>query len=398
MTLAVGEVVELDLERPAHGGFCVGRVDGQVVFARHGIPGERVRVEVSEIGSGNRFVRGDVVEVIAASSDRIEPRCPHAGPGLCGGCDWQHVAWPRQRSMKAEIIREQLVRVGHLDPANPLLSALTVEPCGDDETGLGYRTRMDFVADPRGRLGLRAARSHDVIALHGCPLAVDGINQAEAWHQPWRAGATLRMASTAEGVHASPEEAAPPTVRERIRDASFEVSADGFWQVHRNAADAFTALAMDMLEPRAGEFLLDLYGGVGLFARMLAPTLGAGGRVLVVEADKRAGKLARRNLRGFASCDVVVERVDRWLRERMLSKVDLVLLDPPRAGAGRQVMNDVLRLRPRAVLYVACDPASLARDIAFARDLGYEPDRLRAIDAFPQTQHIETFARLIPVS
>ncbi len=394
----VGDVVEITLERPAHGGFCVGRADGQVVFARHGVPGEQVRVEVTEIGAGNRFVRGDVTAVIAASPDRITPACPHAGPGLCGGCDWQHVTPSRQRAMKAEIIREQMVRVGRMDGADPLLTALEVVPCGEDSTGLGYRTRMDFVADARGRLGLRAVRSHEVIALQGCPLAVDEINQAEAWHQPWRSGATLRIASTADGVHVSPEEADAPTVRERVGEAQFEVAADGFWQVHRHAAAAFTALAAELLQPRPGEFLLDLYGGVGLFARMMAPALGAGGRALVVESDKRAGRLARRNLRAFDACDVVVERVDRWLRERMLSKVDLVVLDPPRAGAGKQVMTDVLRLRPRAVLYVACDPASLARDIAFARELGYVPDRLRAIDAFPQTQHIETFARLIPVS
>lgn len=396
MTADVGDVLEIELERPAHGGFCVGRAEGQVVFVRHGMPGERVRVQVTEIGSGNRFLRADAIDVLRASSDRVAPVCPQAGPGLCGGCDWQHVTLERQRAMKAEIIREQLVRVGRMDADDPLLAALVVDPCGDDPSGFGYRTRMDFVADGRGRLGLRSVRSHDVIALQGCPLAVPAINECEAWHQPWRAGATIRVAAAADGVHVTPDEADAPTVRERVGEAGFEVSADGFWQVHRNAATAFSERAGSLLEPRPGEFLLDLYGGVGLFARMLAPSLGAGGRVIVVEADRRAAKLARRNLRGFESADVVVERVDRWLRERMLSKVDLIVLDPPRAGAGKQVMADLLRLRPRAVLYVACDPASLARDIGFARELGYVPDRLHAIDAFPQTQHIETFARLIP--
>ena len=398
MTLAVGDLVEIELDRPAHGGFCVGRADGQVVFARHGIPGERVRVEITEIGSGNRFVRGDVLEVLQASPDRVQPRCPHAGPGKCGGFDWQHVTLERQRAMKADIIREQLLRIGHLDVQDPLLAQITVDACGVDTDGFGYRTRMDFVADTRGRLGLRAARSHDVIALKECPLAVAPINDNEAWHQPWRAGATIRMAASADGVTVAPEGADAPTVHERIGDISFEVAADGFWQVHRNAAKAFTELAHSMLQPRPGEFLLDLYGGVGLFARALASDLGAGGRLIVVESDRRAGRLARRNLRQFANADVIVERVDRWLRERMLSRVDLVIVDPPRAGAGKQVMAEVLRLRPRALLYVSCDPASLARDIAFARDLGYRPGRLQAIDAFPQTSHIESFALLIPAT
>ncbi|MHB0927453.1 MAG: class I SAM-dependent RNA methyltransferase [Candidatus Nanopelagicales bacterium] len=398
MTLVVGDVVELELERPAHGGYCVGRVGGQVVFARHGVPGERARVEITEIGSGNRFARGDVREVLLPSPDRIRPACPHAGPGKCGGCDWQHVTLVRQRAMKAEIIREQMLRIGHLDPQDPLLADVVVQACGDDRDGFGYRTRMDFVADARGRLGLRAARSHDIIALQQCPLAVTAINESEAWHQPWRAGATIRLAASRDGVTVAPDAADAPTVHEQVGDLTYEVAADGFWQVHRNAAKAFTELAHAMLQPRPGEFLLDLYGGVGLFACALAEHLGAGGRLMVVESDRRAGRLARRNLRRFANAEVIVERVDRWLRERMLSRVDLVIVDPPRAGAGKEVMAEVLRLRPRALLYVSCDPASLARDIAFARDLGYLPSRLQAIDAFPQTSHIESFALLIPSS
>ncbi len=393
MTLAVGDEVDVLLERPAHGGASVGRFEGQVVFVRHGIPGERVRVTVTEVGPKARFVRADVIRVDEPSDDRVEPRCPHAVPGGCGGCDWQHVALPRQRTMKAEIVREQLVRLGGMDAHDPLVSGLVVESCGEDD-GFGYRTRMDFVADPRGRLGLRAARSHEVIALRGCPLAVDAINDADDLRRPWGAGGTVRFASTADGVIVTPEEAEAPTAHEIVDGERFDVAADGFWQVHRNAARVFTDIALHLLQPRAGEFLLDLYGGAGLFARMLAPTLGPGGRILLVESDRRAGRLARRNLRHLPNADVVVERTDRWLTGRQLSRTDLVILDPPRAGAGATVMAEVLRLRPRRVLYVACDPSSLARDIATARSHGYVPTALRSVDAFPQTAHIETFALL----
>lgn len=396
MSANVGDLLELRLERPAHGGFCVGRADGQVVFARHGIPGELVRAEVTEIGSGARFVRADVVEVLEASSDRVEPACEYAGPGQCGGCDWQHVSMARQRSMKAEVIREQLTRVAKLDVAEPLLTTLVVEPCGDDVDGMRYRTRMDFVADRDGRLGLRSVRSHEVIRLKGCPLAVDAINHDEALQTPWLAGGTVRIAAASDGVAVVPESAPSVTVRERVTDAGFDVAAEGFWQVHRNAPTVFTELAIRLLEPRAGEFVLDLYGGVGLFARLVAPLLGAGGRLVLVESDGRAGRLAKRNLRVFPQVQVVTERVDRWLRSREVTRVDLVVLDPPRAGAGKEVMPGVLRLRPRRVLYVACDPASLARDVAIAAEHGYALVALRAIDAFPQTQHVETFAVLAP--
>lgn len=394
--LAIGDVIDVHLDRPAHGGYSVGRHDGQVVFVRLGIPGETVRAEITEIGSGGRFVRAEAQSVIAASPDRVTPRCPLATPGGCGGCDWQHVAIARQRTIKAEIVREQLVRVGKCDPADPLLTMLTVHPCGDDTSGFNYRTRMDFVADDRGRLGLRAARSHDVIPVQSCPLADADINASEAFHQPWGAGATIRVTHAHSGVVTVAEGQIAPTVTERVGDVGYEVSATGFWQVHRNAPTVFTELALELLQPHAGEFLLDLYAGVGLFAKALGGELGAGGRMVLVESDRAAAKFAKRNVRDLPHTEVVVERVDRWFAGSRLTKVDLVVLDPPRSGAGKQVVESVLRLRPRKVLYVACDPASLARDVAIARDRNYRLSRLEAVDAFPHTAHVETFALLEP--
>ena len=396
MSVVVDDIVELVLERPAHGGYSVGRVDGQVVFVRLGIPGERVRARITALGSGGRFAYGEVDHVLEPSPDRVVPRCLHAVPGGCGGCDWQQATIARQRSMKAEIVREQLIRVGGFDPADPLLVDLRVEPCGDDPEGFGYRTRMDFVGDERGRLGLRRARSHDVIPLTACPLAVSEINACEAFHQPWGNGATIRVARTAQGVVVNPEEAAPITVSETVGDTRFDVVADGFWQVHRNAPVTFADIVRTMLEPRAGEFLVDAYGGVGLFAGMLGPILGPGGRTLLVEGDRTAARLAKRNLRTLQHVEVVSERVDRWLQTTRVLSVDLVVLDPPRSGAGPKVMSGLLSMSPRRMVYVACDPASLARDLAAARKAGYRLTSLRAVDAFPQTAHVETFALLEP--
>lgn len=392
VTLNVSDVIDVDLERPAHGGYSVGRVDGQVVFVRLGVPGERVRATVTEVGPGGRFVRAEVDSVLSASPDRVEPRCRHAVPGGCGGCDWQHVALSRQRAIKADIVREQLIRVGKCDPNDPLLQALTVQPCGDDEDGFGYRTRMDFVADPRGRLGLRAARSHDVIALPGCPLATSSINTSEALHQPWGAGTSVRIADADTGLAVVPDAADAITVKQHVGEMTFDVLATGFWQVHRNAPEVFTALARELLAPRPGELLLDLYGGVGLFAGVLGHKLGAGGKTILVEGDRSAARLAKRNLRTLDHVEIHAERVDQWLRQTRIRHVDIVVMDPPRAGAGKAVIEGVLRMRPRSLLYVACDPASLARDVAFARECDYRLTGLRAVDAFPHTSHIETFA------
>ena len=392
MTLAVSDVIDVHLERPAHGGYSVGRVDGQVVFVRLGIPGERVRATVTEIGPGGRFVRAEVESVLASSPDRVAPTCRHAVPGGCGGCDWQHASLVRQRAIKADIIREQLIRVGKCDPEDVLLRDLVVQPCGDDDTGFGYRTRMDFVADPRGRLGLRSARSHDVIALQGCPLATASINDSEALHQPWAAVSSVRVADADSGLAVVPDGANPITVTQQVGEHRFEVLSSGFWQVHRNAPTVFTSLARDLLEPKSGEFLLDLYGGVGLFAGVLGPLLGAGGKTIVVEGDRAAARLAKRNLRALQHVEIHPDRVDQWLRQTRITRVDLVVMDPPRSGAGKAVIDGVLRMRPRRVLYVACDPASLARDVAFARDCDYRLTDLRAVDAFPHTAHVETFA------
>lgn len=396
VTLQLGDVVDVRLDRPAHGGYSVGRVDGQVVFVRLGIPGELVRANITDVGSGGRFLRAEVETVLEASADRVVPVCPHAVPSGCGGCDWQHVNVHRQREMKAEIVREQLIRVGKCDPADPVLTSLQVEPCGDDDSGFGYRTRMDFVADGRGRLGLRSARSHDVIALRRCPLAVDRINDSEALHQPWAVDADVRVTAAHSGTVVTPSGADPVVVTEHVNDRTFEVQSTGFWQVHRNAAAVFSSLARTMLDPRPGEFLLDLYGGVGLFAGTLAPLLGAGGRTVVVEGDRNAARMAKRNLRGIAHVDVQAASVEQWVRRTPITKVDVVVLDPPRAGAGKQVMAGILRMRPRRLLYVACDPASLARDVEFARTCDYRLTALRAIDAFPHTAHIESFALLEP--
>ena len=396
MSLKISDVVELRLERPAHGGFSVARHDGQVVFVRLGIPGEFVRAEITEIGPGGKYARAEVQEVLEASPDRVQPTCPHAVPGGCGGCDWQHVRLARQRSIKADVIREQLVRVGKCDPTDPLIADLVVEPCGDDADGFGYRTRMDFITDARGRIGLRAARSHQVIALPSCPLAVRAINDSEAFHQPWAAESGVRVVASSQGVVIAAEGSAAMTVTESVADASFDVAADGFWQVHRNAPTAFIERAQKLMQPQPGEFLLDLYAGVGLFARALAPLLGAGGRVVAVEGDRVATRYAKRNLRDLAHTEIVHDRVDRWLSSTRVTKADLIVLDPPRSGAGKSVIPRICKLRPRRILYVACDPASLARDVAIAREHGYRLNRLEAVDAFPHTAHVETFALLEP--
>jgi len=398
----VGEVFEVEVGPVAHGGFCVARHDGRVVFVRHTVPGERVRARVTEGGTEDRFLRADAVEVLSASADRVDPVCRHAGPGGCGGCDWQHVDLAAQRRLKGAVVAEQLRRLAGID------RSVEVLPVPGDEGGFGWRTRVEFAVDRAGRAGLRPTRSHAVIPIVQCPIADPRVLATGVLTDDWSGAKAVDVVAPSGGgaVVVVPVPAAAgsvPQIRERVESASwtgeFDVSARGFWQVHQGAAATFVDRVLAELDPRPGERVLDLYAGVGLFAVPLADAVGPGGAVLAVEGDVLACELAVRNAGNRTWIEVVPDRVEEVLASTSpdtWSSADLVVLDPPRTGAGRAVIEAVARLQPRAVAYVACDPAALARDLGYAREAGYVLGGLTAYDAFPMTHHVECIAVLKP--
>ncbi|WP_110181510.1 class I SAM-dependent RNA methyltransferase [Nocardioides solisilvae] len=363
----VGERFEAEVGPVAHGGHCVVRVAAdpaepertRVVFTRHAVPGERVVVEVTEGSDGDRFWRGDAVEVLRASEHRVAPPCPYAGPGLCGGCDFQHVALGHQRDLKASVVREQLVRVARMDAADPLVAGLVVEAVPGDLDGLRWRTRSRFVPLPGGGRGMRQHRSHEVVEIDDCLI-----------------------------------ESLEPQVGHAVHGREFSVASGGFWQVHPGAPEALVDAVLAMLDPQPGESVLDLYAGVGLFARFLAERVGPGARVVAVEGDREAATQARANLSGAAKVRVSAGGVAEVLEHEYDEPFDLVVLDPPRTGAKREVVAQVADRAPRAVAYVACDPSALARDLALFAEAGYRTTALRAFDLFPMTHHVECVALL----
>jgi tRNA/tmRNA/rRNA uracil-C5-methylase (TrmA/RlmC/RlmD family) len=446
----LGREIEVDVGPVAHGGHCVARHEGRVVFVRHTLPGERVLARVTE-DRGGGFCRADAVRVLTPSPDRIEPPCPHAGPGRCGGCDWQHATADAQRALKAAVVREQLARLAKLPDVPVTVEAL---PGGL----LGWRSRVRFAVDPAGRTGLRRHRSHELERVAHCPLGTDAVTATGAGERSWPAGAEIEVVGTgptillAGAADEDPRAASggtvlhgPARVREHAAGRDWELAAGGFWQVHPAAADTLAACVLDFLGPAPGETALDLYAGAGLFAGLLAAAVGPTGRVLAVEADPQAAADARANLTpppapaagsaraagpgragapgsadeagpavdsaasGPAAGAAVHGSADGWgavvVREARVSpgllgglgvRPDVAVLDPPRAGAGPDVLTALLALRPRAVAYVSCDPAALARDLRAALDAGWRLARLRAFDCFPMTQHVETVALLEP--
>ena len=347
------EELEVRVERIAHGGHAVARHDGRVIFVRHALPGELVRALITE--EQKSFLRADAIDIIEASPDRVTAPCPLAAPGVCGGCDFQHVALPAQRRLKADVVAEQLKRLAGLDREVEVDEVLPT---------LHWRTRMQYVDLPGGRRGLRKYRSHDIIEIDECLI------EAPDTRRPSR-----------------------EVVTEQVLGRAFSVAGDGFWQVHPEAPRILVETVLRLLKPQPGEAALDLYAGVGLFTAFLAEAVGPQGRVTSVEGDGMASRLARQNLAEFPQVRVVRGPVETSVR----GPADLVVLDPPRTGAKRKVMDAVTQLRPRAIAYVACDPAALARDVAYAADAGYELADLKAFDLFPMTHHVECVALLRPL-
>jgi len=385
-----GQTFEVDVGPVAHGGHCVARHEGRVVFVRHALPGERVRVTVTEGGATSKFWRADTTEVLSPSPDRVAPPCPWAGPGLCGGCDWQHANLPSQRSLKAAVVMEQL---GHLAR---IKRDVVVEEVPGAEGGLGWRTRVNFAVDGEGRAGLRQHRSHAVVPIDWCRIAHPLVTEAGVPEASWPPESSVEVfASVATGERLVLSAGATSgTVHEVAGGREFRVSGGGFWQVHPGAAEMLLEAVLTGLDPRPGESALDLYSGVGLFAAALAERLGRGGRITAVESDATALGDARHNLADFPTVRLERGRVDHVLRRLRLRRADLVVLDPPRSGAGRTVVELLSRVQARRIAYVACDPAALARDLRYFGARGYELVDLRAFDMFPMTQHVECVAVL----
>ena len=412
----IGQDIEVEVGPIAAGGGCVGRApDGRVMFVRHSRPGERVRARVT--GDTRSFLRADAVVVLEASPDRVEPPCSYAGPGQCGGCDFQHVAPAAQRRLKADLIAEQLHRLAGVD------YPVEVEEVPGDPQGLAWRTRVAFAVDDDGVVGLRRHRSHDVIPVARCPIAVDAVNDSGVINARWPGVRQVEVvASSATGVPVVvvdtgtgrprdlPEVAtgvmwrgrtlqAPSHVTFEVLGHRFTARAGGFWQVHPEAGRVLSEAVLEGLAPQPGERACDLYAGAGLFSAALARAVGPAGSVVAVERSGSAVADLEANVAEFeAELEIIRADIRPDVVARRIGRPDVVVLDPARAGAGIDVMTALVGLDPppRAVAYVSCEPAPFARDLRVALGSGWSLASLRAFDLFPMTEHVEMVAILQP--
>ncbi|KJQ54564.1 class I SAM-dependent RNA methyltransferase [Microbacterium sp. SA39] len=413
MTSSPADVLDLDITGIAHGGTFIARHEGRVVFVSDAIPGERVRARLIPSGEGadastRSFWRAETLKVLDAS----EHRRPHIWPEADlsrdpadrpGGADLGHIALEHQRVLKRQVLTEALDRF-----AGPGLVAPEIEAVESGD-GTAWRTRVTLHVDDAGEVGPFAARSHRVIPVSSYPLSrpaiaeaalalrgeapgrIELVEPADGQVRIIRREETERPARVARGFRRRPT---PEVIREVVGDRRFQVDSTGFWQVHSRAASVLDAAVYGILDGHVDDDRThyDLYGGVGLFAATLADLGGTD--IVTVESSARATEHAAANL---APLDVtaVTARVDRFLSGvKNNGRTGAVILDPPRAGAGRAVVEAVHALAPEAIAYVACDPVALARDLGTFRGLGWKVPTLRGFDLFPHSHHFEVVALL----
>lgn len=397
-----GREVELEASNMAHGGIAVARLDGRVVFVPDAIPGERIRARIVDDRKSS-FWRAEALEILDPSPHRRPHPWPEASidraPGdRAGGADYGHIEPGHQRRLKAGVLRDALQRTGRLE------REVEVEAVPGPADGTGWRTRVRLHVDDEGRLGPMAARSHRVIRVADVPLATRALRDALPLGERFAGMRTVDALAPTDGEpRLVVGRQAPSVVGERVGDRVFRLDDTGFWQVHTAAAATLTAAVAEavdpeLLDPTAAN--LDLYGGVGLLAAALGDLAGPALRITTVESDERASEHAAENLAEWAGAAAVPARVERWVRgladassaERQRLSRATVVLDPPRSGAGREVLETIAAVRPAQLVYVACDPVALARDARILVDRGYALAGIRAFDLFPSTHHVEAVA------
>ncbi len=392
-TLQIGEIIRVEIEKVAHGGHFIARYQGAVIFVRHAIPGEIVEVEVT--GIEKSFVRGDVVAVIEPSPNRVAAPCKYAGS--CGGCDFQHVDIARQRQLKSDVIAEQFARIAKME--------VDVE-VEEISSPLQWRTRYAASTNAHGVPGFKASRKNEVVEISSCPVLIPEIDFPTLPSSQFEGNQRIEVAIASDGSRSvaksaqregrTSERAKPELIEGKeqlfyeVNQVKYRVSQSSFWQSNISAPVTLAEAVLKFADLKAGDHILDLYGGVGLFAGAALDLIGPGGRVDIVEGSATATRDAAFNFEGVSNVFIHTGDVVREIKK--FKAANIVILDPPRTGAGKVVIERIATLGARSIIYVACDPAALARDTTYLKDASYHLEALRSFDLFPMTHHIESVA------
>jgi tRNA/tmRNA/rRNA uracil-C5-methylase (TrmA/RlmC/RlmD family) len=384
--------LRVKIEKVAHGGVFVARHEGRVIFVSGAIDGEVVDVEVTE--DAGKFLRATVTNVVEASEHR-QPHFWKAAREGAGGAEFGHIALSHQRELKAQVLEEALRRMAGIDLKT------VVEACPEETDGLHYRTRVQLNVDASGTAGPMRPRSNEAVFTPNLPLAVTEIEELGLQLKNWNGVKKISIAASSTGDlqwMVDGKLNGSERLIERAGGRTFRLSSGGFWQVHKEAANLLTKSvleAAELLEFDQAKPALDLYAGAGLFAATMAAKYGSTA-FTAVENNKQAVADGSKSAIDLANLKFEKSDVLQYLRiaSAKPGSFDTVVLDPPRSGAAGKVIEQIVKLRPRNIIYVACDPVALARDLGSLSKAGYQIRGLKSLDIFPHTHHFEAVAAL----
>ena len=385
LSLDIGDIITLDIGSIANGGHFIARHNNQIIFVRHSIPGEKANVKITAVNS--KFAFGDAIEILKKSKDRVEAPCKYARPEGCGGCDFQHIKSQAQSVLKRTVIQDQFKRIAKIEVIPELIST---EP----SNGLNWRSRLNLSVSENKNLGFRAYRSNKIIEVDECLIALKGINDSEIFSKKWDNENNLKISYSSErDINISQfgkTVSGSNNLREVVDDNKYEISPQSFWQSHKNAPRLLLEQVIKFANIKKSQKICDLYGGVGLFTLPISKLTGENGEVHLIEMDSICIKDASKMFGDVKNIFIHHGKVEQKLGS--IKKIDTIILDPPRNGVSKQVINQMIEKKPKSIIYVSCNPSTLARDSKNLLDNKYALSNIVGLDLFPMTHHIECVA------
>ena len=385
MGLGIGDILTLDIGNIANGGHFVARHDNQIIFVRHAISGETAKVKITATNS--KFAFGDAVEILQSSKDRVPPPCQYSHPEGCGGCDFQHINYRAQSGLKKEVLKDQFKRITKIDISPDIVTS-------NPPNGLHWRSRLNLAISENKKVGLRAHKSNTVIEIDKCMIALNEINKSDIFTKNWDNEENLKIScSSTNEINVSQFEKSilgPDKLTENVDKNTYTISPKSFWQSHINAPGLLLQQVMREANIKQDEIVCDLYGGVGLFTLPISKLIGKNGQVHLIEMNDTCIEDANIMFKHIDNIYIHHGTVEQKLGS--VKNIDTIILDPPRNGVSKQVINQIIEKKPNTIVYVSCSPSTLARDSKGLLENKYILSNIVGLDLFPMTHHIESVA------
>ena len=390
MALNIGDILTLNIGDIANGGHFVAKHDNQIFFVRHAITGEIAKVKITAINS--KFAFGDAIEIIKSSKNRVPSPCKYSHHKGCGGCDFQHINYNVQSDLKKQVLQDQFKRIAKIDISPDIITP-------DPSNGLHWRSRLNLAISENHKVGFRAHKSNDVIEIDECLIALKEINNSDIFHTNWDGEENLKIScSNTKELNVSKFEksiSGPDKLTENVDEYEYTISPKSFWQSHKNAPSILLQQVISNANIKKDHVVCDLYGGVGLFTLPISKLVGNNGQVHLIEMDRNCIQDANIMFENINNIFIHHGKVEQKLGG--VKKIDTIILDPPRNGVSKQVINQMIEKKPNLIIYVSCNPSTLARDSKILLDNKYKLSNIVGLDLFPMTHHIESVASFIKI-